>query len=461
MKTAKQRADLTNGSVRDHLIRLSLPMTWGIMVIVSFQVVNTYFLSLLGTDALAAISFTFPVTFFVFSVMIGFSIAMSSVLSRLIGEGNETDLRRVATHGLILVFISSLLLSGIGLIFLDPLFRAMGAPESLMPMIRDYMVTWLAGAALISLPMTGNAALRASGDSLIPALIMTVAGVMNVLLDPILIFGLFGFPRLEVQGAAVATVFSSGCAMVAGLYFIGVRQRMFCSLSSMRWPLFKDSARRLLRIALPAGLANAINPLVNAVIVALLAGTGPAAVAAFGIATRVEALAFVILMGLAVGMGPIIGQNLGAGRAGRVRKTLKLAMWFTAGWSVLVAVVLGIFAKPLAGIFSADPDVIAYTALFFWIVPLSYAGAHVANGWSSAFNAMGRPKRAFLMIAGRSFLLMLPAVWVGYTFFGAAGLFAAMAIVNIISGIAFHIWSWRDLSPPQRLTDGKAAVPID
>lgn len=433
---------LTEGPIKQHLVRLSVPMTWGILVMVSFQLIDTFYISLLGTRELAAISFTFPVTMAIFSITMGFTIAMSSVLSRLIGAGNPDLTRRVTTHGLMLVFIVSGSVGLLGYHFQDTVFILLGAGEEMRPLIHDYMTPWFAGMVFVSLPMVGNAAIRAAGDARVPAMIMTMAALLNVILAPMMIFGLAGFPRMEMEGAACATVFANMIAMCAGLYVIHFRKKMTDLSFLYRLKDFGDSARRVLFIALPVGLTQAILPVLGAFIVSLLADEGHAAVAAFGIVTRVEAFAFIILMGVAVGMGPIIGQNFGAGKFDRVRETISRAIRFSIVWSMLVALVLGIFGKWIAGAFSAEEDVIRYATLFFWIVPFSYVFSNLLRGWGSAFNAMGMPRQSFVMIVVGT-LCMVPAVYAGHEIGGVPGLFIAIAAVNVITGILFHMWAWR------------------
>lgn len=422
-------------------------MTWGIMMIISFQLVDTYFISLLGTKALAAFSFTFPVTFFIFSFIMGFSIATSSVISRLVGADDVDTVRRVATHGLVMVIGVSIILSLLGLTFMAPLFTLLGADAETLPQIGSYMTIWFWGAVFVSTPMVGNAAMRACGDAMTPAIIMTIAAVINVILDPLLIFGLWGFPKMGLEGAAIATVIANAGAMIAGIWLLYKPKNILCPRALLDCSQFKDSAKRLLFIALPAGITNSIQPIVNAVIIALLAKSGTEAVAAFGVVTRIEAFAFVILMGLAVGMAPIIGQNWGAEKFDRVRETLKLSIRFNIIWSFLVAVILGIFAQPIMMFFSDNTDVIRYGTLFFWIVPISYAFSNLLNGWASAYNAMGKPQRAVLMIVVKLLVLLIPALYIGQAMSGAIGIFIAMTAVNLIAGLGFHIWSWRTCMP--------------
>lgn len=435
------RIDLRTGNIRAHLVRMTLPMIWGIAAIVSLQLVDTYYVSLLGTEKLAAMSFTYPITFFIFSIIMGFGIAMSSVTSRLIGEGREEDLRRVTTHGLILVFIVGSVLGFIGHSLHDSIYRAMGADEDMRKLIYEYMAIWSLGVPFLAIPFVGNSAMRAAGNASTPAMIMVGMAVLNALLAPVFVFGLFGFPKLELQGAAIATITSQITASIACLFVLAKRNKMLLALSDLHTNLFGDSVKRLIFIALAAGLTSAVNPFVNSVIIGLLAGYGPEAVAAFGIATRIEGFAFIILMALAVGMGPIIGQNFGAKNFTRVHETLRSAIGFSVLWSIGTAAILFMLAQPIAGIFSTDPIVIYYAAMSFMIIAPSYMFNNLVNGWSSAFNAIGKPQMSLMMTVIRMIVLMIPAVAIGAYIGGVMGVFAAISIVNVITGIGFHVWS--------------------
>lgn len=435
------RVDLTTGNVRAHLIRLTIPMIWGIAAIISFQLVDTYYVSLLGTVPLAAMTFTFPVTFFVFSIIMGFGIATSSVVSRLIGEKREEDVKRVTTHSLLLVLGVGLLMAVIGIVFGDLIYEAMGAREDIRPLIHEYMSIWFLGVPFMVAPFVGNSAIRAAGSTFAPAVIMVGSAVFNAALAPVLVFGLWGFPRLELQGAAIATVLANLLAMLAGFYVLKIRRQMLLPFNNLQFAKLKDSARRLMFIAMGAGVTSAIGPLVNSVIIALMSKYGTEAVAAFGVATRIEAFAFIILMALAVGMGPIIGQNYGAQSYERVRQTLRQAIGFSVLWCLGIGVLLIGFAQPLAEIFSEDPAVVYYTKLSFLIIAPSYMFHSLVNGWSSAFNAMGMPRISVSITVIKMLLLMIPAVIIGASLGGPMGIFMAIAIVNIITGIGVHIWS--------------------
>ena len=168
------KGDLTTGSLIRHLVRLTLPMTWGIMAVISVQLVDTYFIGLLGTQELAAISFTFPVTLTMTHLLFGLTIAMSSVVSRLIGAGDMMTARRVVLHGILLAFGVSAIFALIGFMLLNPLFTVLGATPDILVLIKQYMPLWLIGSVIISIPMNGNSAIRADGDSFKPAMVNAV-----------------------------------------------------------------------------------------------------------------------------------------------------------------------------------------------------------------------------------------------------------------------------------------------
>lgn len=435
------KGDLTNGPVRGHLIRMAMPMVWSIFSVIAVQLANTFFISMLGTHELAAISYTFPVAMVISNLVFGINIALSSVVARLIGEKRIDDVRRITLHGIMLGVSVSSVIALITYLFLEPLFYALGADATLMPIIRDYMPLWLIASVILAIPINGNSAIRASGDSFHPAVIMIGMAGLNFILDPVLIFGWFGIPALGVAGGAIATIISYSCALIAGLYILIVRKNLI-SLDGLHLNQMRDSLRRLVHIAIPAGAANVIQPATNAVIVALLAVHGHEAVAAFGVATRVEALAMLAVIALALGMAPIVGQNWGAQRFERVHEVIALAIRFNFIWSFLVAMGLALFSTFISESFSDDPAVVHAIHLYFWIVPFSYAFGNLVFGWSSAFNAMGKPNRAFFMILMKS-LITIPAAWAGSEIGGIAGIFWAIALTNASAGLYFHITSNR------------------
>ena len=450
--------DLTEGSIPRHLVRMTIPMIWGIMALISFQLVDAYYISRLGTLQLASISYTFPITYGIFSIFIGFGVATSSVVSRMIGEKRTDDMKRVATHSLLLVLILSVIITCLGLLLIDPIFKTIGASPEELSQIKAFMVPYLLGTFFISMPLVGNATLRATGDATTPAIIMTAAAIINAAINPVLIFGLFGFPRLELTGAAIGTIIANIIPVLACLTLMHKRNEIDVAyLKNLTH--FKDSAKRILVIALPVGITGLLPSILGSVINHLLSQTGPEAVAAYGTAGRMEAFLMIILMALSIGMGPIIGQNWGAKNIERVKETVKYAICFSVIWSVSTALLISYFAHEIALIFSKDGNVREYLVLYLVIVPMSYFLGNISHGWGSTFNAIGKPQISASMILIKTIILSIPAVYIGHSIAGVMGVFIAIASVNVITGTAYHIWAWYNLGRKWTPVSAAPSVP--
>jgi putative MATE family efflux protein len=382
----------------------------------------------------------------------GFSVAMSSVVARLIGAGRYVDMHRVLFHGFILVAGFGGLASFLGYHFAESIFTLMGASGPVLQGTLDYMYVWFAGAVFVSLPMIGNAAIRAAGNAKIPAYIMMFSALVNLILDPIFIFGLIGFPEMGMRGAALATIVSYVGGLVIGLYVMVFKLKILVNPAEFGWLKgFPDSAKRLVTIAAPASLTNAIQPLLSAIITTLLATSSLQAVAAYGIVTRVEAFLFVPIMAMASGMSPIIGQNFGAGQRDRVHDALSCTLKLAVQWAFVTAMILLVFGGLIAGLFTDDPEILKIARVYFWIIPLTYLLGNLLPIWSSAFNAMAKPQFSLAITITRMIILGIPACWIGAHLAGAYGVFIAVALVNIVAGSLIHLLSWRYAAGENRL----------
>lgn len=433
------RATLTRGSVRQHLIDLTRPMIWGILAMMSFNVVDTWFCAQLGSAELAAMSFTFPVVMVLISLGIGLMAGTSSVLARVIGEDDPDRVKRLTTDAMSLTLLIGVVLSVIGILTIEPLFRLMGASDALIPLIEDYMFTWYAGLVVIIVPMAGIGAIRATGDSRFQSQIIIIAAVVNLILDPLLIFGLAGFPRLELQGAAVATVAARATTVFAGYWALRYKHDML----SFELPGLKSMLRswsQVLHVGLPAAGTNVIIPLSIGVVVAMIARFGPDAVAGFGAASRIEAVALVVFYAMSSVIGPFVGQNLGAGKPERIREAMRRCAAFCVLFGVVLAVVLGIPSVWLMRLFTPDPEVIAVGAAYLWIVPISYGAAGIIMVVNAAFNGLGRPFPAVAVSCLRMLALYLPLAYAGTHLAGVHGIFAAACLSNIAAGLIAYLW---------------------
>ena len=414
-------------------------MAVGFVALNSYSIADTYFVSQLGTLPLAAMGFTFPVSFAMVAIGLGVGIGTSSVIARLLGTGDRAVVQRITTHALLLGALLGAILLVAGLVTIEPLFRALGADERTLPLIRAYMRPYYLGSVLFILPMVGNFALRATGDARVPAIILSLSAVVNIILDPLLIFGLWGLPRLELQGAAIATVLANTVTAAASLTILYYRERLIrgCYVG---FNLLWDSWKRLLHVGMPAIAANLLLPVTFAAITAMVATFGPEAVAGFAVASRIESVVLIVVFALQSSVGPVAGQNYGAGRMDRVRTAIHLSNRFLLVYALLFAGVLFVFARPLVGLFDNNSIVVETATAYLRIVPFTlgpFALMMIAVG---SFNALGRPMPAVVLTFVKLFIIYLPLAWILSRSIGITGIFWANAVSHLLLGAASLIW---------------------
>lgn len=415
-------------------------MIAGVVTIMLFNLVDSYFIALLGTAELAAVSFTFPIGMTAMSCSMGLAVAMSVNVSQLLGAGKYELARITTTYGLIFSVLLIVLISSTCLYGLEPLLRLMGASGPTVLLAKDYMSIWLPSVGLLALPMIGNAAIRARGDTKTPAIIMAIAGLVNGVLDPLLIFGLGPFPRLGVQGAALATAISWLCASLAVLWVLFRRERLF----TLSWPkrhAIQQVCQSMLKFGFPAALTNMIVPIMNGVITFFCAGISATAVAAFGVGSRLEPLLMVVVMAMSGTVSPIIGQNLGAKQLERVKLVVSVALRFTICWQTCVYLVLLFFSESIARAFSESQDIHELIKQFMVLVPISYGLSGASIIVAASFNALQRPNQALVLVLIRALCLVIPLSFIGSHFYGVMGIFAGISLANMIYGVVGISWA--------------------
>ncbi|EHH0750685.1 MATE family efflux transporter [Vibrio vulnificus] len=429
---------LLSAPIAETLRKMTVPMIFGMVAILMFNLVDTFFISLLGTEALAAISYTFPVTFAVNCITMGIGVGLSTSIGRLLGQGEAHQAARFTTHGLLLAVVLVALASTLGLFTVTPLFTLLGAKEELIPLIGQYMHVWYLTIPLLVIPMAGNSAIRATGDTKTPAKIMMLAGLINGVLDPLLIFGIGPFPELGIQGAAIASALSWLGALMGSFYVLIQRERL---LGLPQWQRLKEDWQQILKVGTPAALSNAMNPLSGAILMMMLSSHGTAAVAAYGAAQRIESILILVLMALTSALTPFMAQNFGAKNPQRAFQGLFVSMRFSVLFQGLVFLMMVPLSIPLAALFSQEQAVRDLLWHYLLVVPISYGFLGIVMMLVSGLNAMHQPLNAFRWSVIRLFVFTLPAAYLGSLLYDIEGLFIGIAVGNILVGLCSYLYA--------------------
>ena len=434
------RGRLTEGPIGPHLVSMTVPVLFGITTMMAQGLIDTWFLGMVGDRELAAFGFGFPILMIVTSVAIGLGAGTSSVVARAIGADDLRRARRLASDSLLLSFLITFAICIVGILTIDPLFRLLGAPETMLPMIRSFMTILYTGVPFIVVGMVGMASMRATGDTRLPSMLMVIAAVLNVILDPIFIFGFGPVPRMGLDGAAMAALLARAVVFFGTIYLMRYRLDML----SFRKPDPAEMRRSwidILHVGIPAAGTNVIVPLGAALVTAMIARFGPEAVAGFGVASRIESMMLVIYYAMSSIIGPFVGQNFAGGRERRVLRALWLCTAFCLGSGIVIAAILALGSGFLPTLFSDNPEVNRVTRLFLWVVPISYGTYGMVMVMNAAFNGLGKPIPAVWISVARILVLYVPLAFIGMQFFGIVGIFAAYAIANVISGFGAYAWA--------------------
>ena len=413
---------------------LTLPMIVGVISMVGFNLIDTYFVGKLGKDELAALSFTFPVIMVVFSLIQGIGIGATALIARSIGQNDLEKAARETTDSLFLALILVVMAVIVGLQTIDPLFRLLGANEQVLPLVREYMEVWYITVLFVIVPFVGNSAIRATGDTQTPSYIMVFAVLINAVLDPLLIFGWGNIPALGLRGAALATAISRGFTLLVSLYILRYREKLLTFHIPPRQVLF-GCWKAILYIGLPTGLSRMIAPMAVGVITALMAQYGADAVAAFGVGSRIEILGVSVFWAISAAIGPFVGQNLGKAQWRRISLAVNYSSIFSVVWGVLLSLIIWPLAEPIAQIFSDNPEVVSKVALYLSIVPISFGFQGIYLIINASLNTLNKPLPAFLISVVQMFVFYIGFAYAGAYLGGISGVFMGITASFVLGAI--------------------------
>lgn len=441
----KTTTTVLKGSIGRHMLRMAIPSMGGMFAITVFNLTDTYFVSLLGTDALAAMGFTFPVVMIIGAVSGGISMGAGSVLARAMGRGDHHMMRRIATDGILLSMLMVLFVSLFGILFVEDLFRLLGAEGKALELVVQYMTIWFAGAVAVIVPPVSDAGMRAMGDMMRPFAVMISIALINVALDPILIFGYFGIPAMGIRGAVVATIISRAIGGALSLGFVGLHYKLL-DFHYKSFAELIESWKEIITIGVPNIINRLLPQVVRASMTRLVASTaGVTAVAAIAAGQRIESFATVASMGIGTAIIPIVGQNFGKGQMDRVMTARTLLIRLAVVYGLLLFVIMLPLGRVFAGIFTDDPEVLNLAVLYLRIMMIGTIGLNQYSWISEAFNAVGKPRYVLIINLTGTLLLILPLLVLGINVGGFTGMLLGISTGQIGVGILAVLVSRRKL----------------
>lgn len=425
--------NFTEGSLRRAMFMLAVPMILEMVMESLFAVADIFFVSQVSVEAVAAVGLTESILAIVYSVAMGLSMGAMAMISRRVGEKKPEKAAEVAVNALITTVGISLLVAVPGITFAPDILRLMGGSESLVATGTGYIRWMMGGNVTIMLLFLINAIFRGAGDAAVAMRVLWLSNGLNMVLDPLFIFGWGPFPEMGVTGAAVATNIGRGVGVSWQLYLL-FRSDMLIKLTRKALVLSRELSVRLLKIS-AGGMGQFLISSASWIFLArIVAISGSEALAGYTIAIRIIIFTILPSWGLANAAATLVGQNLGAGQPERAEKSAWLAAWYNAGFLAFVTLLFFLWSDGFIQLFSAEEGVVAHGTMALRVISLGYIFYALEMVLGQCFNGAGDTRTPTILNLAGYWLVQIPLAWVlavemGY---GATGVFAAIAISSVM-----------------------------
>lgn len=414
------------------LFSMSLPMILSMLVQALYNIVDSIFVAQIGETALAAVSLAFPVQNLIIAVSVGTGVGVNALLSRSLGEKNQENANLAAVNGLFVFFLSYLLFAVFGLFFARMYFTVQTSNPEIIEQGTIYLSICSIFSFGIFLEIALERIMQSTGRTIYNMITQGLGAIINIILDPILIFGLFGFPRMGIMGAAVATVIGQIIAMLLLLYF-NIRKNSDVNLNMRRFRPDTAIIAEIYRVGLPSIIMQSISSVMTFGVNKILLLFSETAVSVFGIYFKLQSFIFMPVFGLNNAMVPIVAYNYGAARKDRIMKTIRSSV--TAAVAIMLAglAIFQIFPEQLLYLFDASEHMMGIGVPALRIISLSFLFAGYCIVIGSVFQALGNGVYSLITSAARQLVCILPAAWLFASVFGLHAVWYAFPLAEIIS----------------------------
>lgn len=416
------------------LMSMSFPPMLSMMVQAMYNIVDSMFVAQYNKDALTAVSLAFPIQNFILAVAVGTGVGVNAYISRKLGEKSQEQADSAATHAVLLAGISAVIFIFLGMIAINPFFHLFTKSDNIIKLGCDYtyIVVFLSVGMLIHIAI--EKILQATGKMVLPMILQAVGAIVNIILDPIMIFGGFGFPEMGVKGAAIATVigqFTSMTLSILVLIFIKNDVKISFRKFKFKGTIVKD----IYKVGVPSIMMMSLSSLLVMGLNSILVGFSNMAVSVFGIYYKLQTFVFMPVSGLTQGAMPIMGYNYGAGDKQRLSATLKSSLFVAVFIMAVGNILFFLFPSKLLVLFDASEDMLSMGNMALRIISFSYIPAAFGFVFATLFQATGKGMHSLIIFLLRQFIIILPLSFLLSIPFGLIGIWISFPIAEIVAAI--------------------------
>ncbi|MGD2248120.1 MAG: MATE family efflux transporter [Candidatus Methanofastidiosia archaeon] len=442
--TPSKPIKLESDNILSLLIKLSIPGIISMFIHALYNVVDSIWIGHLSKEALAALSLAFPVQIILIAVSVGTGIGVTSLISRLIGKGELHKASNAAEHGLVIAVIYGIAGFFVGSFYSRHIISLFTNTPFLIDMGSQYIKIILMGTMAMSVPIISNTILRGEGNTFTPMITMLIGSIINMVLDPFFIFGWGIFPRLEIQGAAIATVLSR---IVSGIFvlYILFKGKTLISLNMKYFSLDTRIIKGIYNVGLPTMVMQLIASFMVAAVNTVLGTYTPLAIAAMGIYFRLQSFVFMPVYGLNQGFMPIVGYNYGHKKPERIKKTIVYGCIISFVFSMIGFFIFQVYPSHLVKIFNDDTQLVAIGTHALKTISLLYPVVGFTIIASVTFQAFGKGLKSLLISVLRQIILLLPLVYLFGKIGGLSLIWYAFPAAEWTAFAFIVLWFWHNI----------------
>ena len=422
------------------LISMSLPMMISMVVQALYNIVDSMFVAQLSENALTAVSLAFPAQNLMIAVGTGTGVGVNALISRSLGEKNRERANMIANNGLMLYLISGIVFAIFGIFFSEIYFRAQTSDPEIVRLGTDYLRICCLLSTALFLQFGFEKILQATGRTFYTMLTQGLGAIINIIMDPILIFGLFGAPQLGIRGAAVATVFGQVCAASLACWF-NKKKNDDIVINPKKYHLQAHTVKTIYSIGVPSICMASIGSIMTFGMNKILIAFTSTAAAVFGVYFKLQSFIFMPVFGMNNGMVPIIGFNYGARKPDRLMQTMKLATKYAMTLMTVGCIVFWAFTPQLLGIFNASEQMLSIGIPALRLISLSFllAGFNIIR--ISTMQALGHGVVSLTVSVMRQLVVLLPCAFIFSRIWGLNATWMAFPIAEVAAlGVTIYFW---------------------
>ena len=429
--------------IKKLVISMSLPIIISMVIQALYNIVDSIFVAKISSDALTAVSLCYPVQTIIVAIACGTAVGFNTLLARYLGEKKFDYANNTMMHGILLGFLNGLVFLVLGVLFSNTFLSWFTRDAQILGLANTYIRICTMFSFSVFVQIIFERIMQATGNAIYNMVMQGAGAIINIILDPILIFGWFGLPRMGVTGAAIATVIGQFCGMMIG-YWITKKKIDTLEIKGSNFRFSTDILARIYKVGVPAILMQSVLSFMTVFMNMILAPISAMAISAFSVYYKLQNFLNMAVLGITNALIPIVAYNNGAKRKDRARDAIQFSLLLSIGIMFVGTIIFQLFPKQLLSMFSANDEMYAFGIPALKIISLSFVFAGISMVLCAAFQALNKANTSLVITLARQLVILIPLTYGLMKCFGINVGWYAFVVTEILCSM-YSLFEWRKM----------------